>query len=224
MPLEFQVLPVFQTPLVVTQLPHIDNKALVDIVYSLRDAGLLKGGHGLGGLQTQGNIFKIDRKPVRQLGEAFVEMIGQMGVPTVLQMLGWAVLGRPGDASLDTPHNHLPYHFSAVYYPKVPALTPPEGNIVFFDPRETFAGGQPVQLPPKEGMMVMFPSWLKHSVVPLYNAKDDRISISLNAMIGTLSEADNYAPHRAQKRQPGEAGPPAFDPGSPEEFAYPGET
>ncbi|MFT3787854.1 MAG: putative 2OG-Fe(II) oxygenase [Tepidisphaeraceae bacterium] len=223
MPLDLKVLPVFPTPLVVTSLPHVDNKALVDIIYSLRDAGLLKGGHGLGGLQTQGNIFKIDRKPIRQIAEAFAEMIGQMGVPTILQMVGWAVIGQPGDLSLDQPHNHLPYHFSAVYYPKVPKLVQPEGSVVFFDPRETFTGGQPVQLPPEQGMMVLFPSWLKHSVVPVRNATEDRISISLNAIIGTLSEAENYAPHRAKKRAPGAGGPPEFDPASPVEFGYPGE-
>ncbi len=223
MALELNVLPVFHTPLVVARLPHIDNKVLTEIVYSLRDAGLLYGGHGLGGLQTQGNILKIDREPVRQLGAAFVEMIGQLGVANVLQMVGWAVLGRPGDLSLDQPHSHLPYHFSAVYYPKVPALTAPEGNIVFFDPRETFARAQPVQLPPQEGMMVLFPSWLKHSVVPLRNAREDRISISLNAIIGTLSDAENYAPHRAKKRQAGATGPQEFDPSSPEQFGYPGD-
>lgn len=223
MALDLKVLPVFDTPLVVTRLPHINNKALSDIVYSLRDAGLLYGGPGLGGLQTQGNLFKIDRKPVRQLAEAFVEMITQMGVPSVLQMVGWAVLGRPGDGSLDTPHNHLPYHFSAVYYPKVPPLTAPEGNIIFFDPRETFAGGSPVQVPPQEGMMILFPSWLKHSVVPLRTATDDRISISLNAIIGTLRDADNYPPHRGRRRAPGTPGPQEFDPNSPEQFAYPAD-
>ena len=223
MPLELKVLPVFPTPLVVTRLPHVNNKVLVDIVYSLRDAGLLRGGEGTGGLQTQGNIFKIERAPVRQLGEAFAEMMAQMGVTNVLQMTGWAVLGRPGDMSLDKPHNHLPYHFSAVYYPKVPVLQAPEGNIVFFDPRETFAGGQPVQLPPQEGMMVLFPSWLKHSVIPLQKATEDRISISLNAIIGALSDAENYAPHRARKYPPGAAGPQEFDPASPEQFGYPGD-
>jgi hypothetical protein len=223
MPLELQVLPVFQTPLVVTHVPHIDNKALSDIVYSLRDAGLLYGGGGLGGQQTQGNILRIDRKPIRQLAEAFAEMIQQMGAPSILQMVGWAVLGQPGDASLDTPHNHLPYHFSAVYYPEVPTLQAPEGNIVFFDPREAFAGGQPVQLPPQEGMMVLFPSWLKHSVVPLHHATDDRISISLNAIIGTLGQGEDYPPHRAQKRPPGTVGPQAFDPTSPEHFPYPAD-
>ena len=223
MPLSLKVHPVFATPLLVAHLPHVDNKALADIIYSLRDANLLYGGGRLGGLQTQGNILQIDRTPVRQLAEAFVEMIGQMGAPSVLQMVGWAVLGRPGDMSLDQPHNHLPYHFSAVYYPKVPKLTEPEGNIVFFDPRETFAGGPPVQLPPQEGMMVLFPSWLKHSVVPLHHATDDRISISLNAIIGTLTDADNYLPHRATKRLPGTVGPQQFDPTSPLQFPYPAD-
>jgi hypothetical protein len=223
MPLELKVLPVFHTPLVVTTLPHINNKALSDIVYSLRDAGLLKGGQGLGGLQTQGNIFKIDRRPIHQLAEAFADMLAQMGAPSVLQMVGWAVLGEPGDLSLNQPHHHLPYHFSAVYYPKVPALEAPEGSIVFFDPRETFAGGQPVQLPPQEGMMVMFPSWLKHSVIPFHSCREDRISISLNAIIGTLSESENYPPHRARKLIPGDPRPPEFDPTSPEQFAYPAD-
>ena len=224
MPLELKMLPVFHTPLVVTRLPHINNNALIDIVYALRDAGLLYGGHGLGGLQTQGNILKIDRKPIRQLAEAFAEMMAQLGALNVLQMVGWAVLGRPGDPSLNTPHNHLPYHFSAVYYPKVPVLQPPEGNIVFFDPRDTFAGGQPAQLPPQEGMMVLFPSWLKHSVIPLHNANDDRISISLNAIIGPLSDAENYPPHRAKKRQPGTPGPQEIDPPTPDHVPNPPHT
>ena len=223
MPLDLNVLPIFETPLVVTKLPHVDNKALADIVYGLRDAGLLTGGHGLGGQQTQGNLFKIDRKPVRQLGEAFAELLAGMGTPNVLQMIGWAVLGRPGDASLDTPHNHLPYHFSAVYYPKVPKLVSPEGNLILFDPRENFGGGAPAQLPPEEGMMVLFPSWLKHSVVPLNRTEGERISISLNAIIGPLGEADNFAPHRATKRVPGQKGPQQFDPNAPVDFPYPGD-
>ena len=70
--------------------------------------------------------------------------------------------------------------------------------------------------------MVLFPSWLKHSVIPLHHAKEDRISISLNAIIGVLSEAEDYAPHLAKKRQPDTSGPPEFDPSSPEQFAYPG--
>jgi hypothetical protein len=50
------------------------------------------------------------------------------------------------------------------------------------------------------------------------------ISIRLNAIIGTLSDAENYPPHRARKRQPGTAGPQEFDPASPEQFAYPADT
>jgi hypothetical protein len=80
-----------------------------------------------------------------------------------------------------------------------------------------------MQLPPQEGMMVLFPSWLKHSVIPLRTATEDRISISLNAIIGPLTEAENYAPHRAKRRSPGTQGPPEFDPASPEQFPYPGE-
>ena len=43
----------------------------------------------------------------------------------------------------------------------------------------------------------------------------DRISISLNAIIGTLGDAEDYPPHRARKRPPGAAGPQEFD--------YPGD-
>ena len=225
MVLEARVLPFFPTPLLAVRLTDVNNQSIANVVYALRNAGFMYGGPGLGGLQTQGNLLKTENLAIRQLANAFQGMIEQAAQPNhhILQMMIWAVLGRPGDLSLDSPHNHLPYHFSAVYWPQVPRdLQPPEGNLIFFDPREVYTGGKPAHIPPQEGLMVLFPSWMKHTVVPLRAAATDRISISLNAIIGPPpGSPDYFPPHRVKRRPPGVVLPQEFDPTAPEHFPYP---
>jgi hypothetical protein len=173
-------------------------------------------------------LLKIEgHRALGQLAGVFREMIEQAAKPTnyVLQMLAWAVIARPGDMSVDQPHNHLPYHFSAVYYPQVPrGMKTPEGDLVFFDPREVYASGRPTHIPPEEGLIVMFPSWLKHTVVPCRGTEGDRISISLNAIVGPPPGSVDYvAPHRVKKRTVGVVVKQEVDPEAPVEFAYPME-
>ena len=75
--MELKVLPFFPTHLLATRLADVNNRAIVDVIYALRDAGFLYGGPGLGGLQTQGNLLKIEHRACGRLAAAFREMIEQ---------------------------------------------------------------------------------------------------------------------------------------------------
>jgi hypothetical protein len=225
MALEVQVGQLFPTPLISTTLEDVDAGKIAAIVYSLRDAGFMFSGRDRGGAQTQGNFFLIDHPEVRKLRDRFFGLIHAFtkGQHHPLLIRGWAVILSRGDASADIAHNHLPYHWSAVYYPQVPALSGGQGNLLLYDPREVFIESPPAAITPHTGMLVMFPSWLRHTVEPVSTIDGDRISISLNATIGPPpdSAAANCPPHRLKKRAPGETPPQEFDPTAAADFPYP---
>lgn len=62
-------------------------------------------------------------------------------------------------------HDHMPEHFTFVYFLKCEGNSSP----LVFD-----VSGR--KIPPKEGMMVIFPAYLRHSV-PTYRSNEDRITI-----------------------------------------------
>ena len=95
-------------------------------------------------------------------------------------------------ASYNAPHDHPGNLWSAVLYVKVPSgLTGNQGQLEFLDPRNSVmntAGTIPelqqyfassVKVKPEPGMLVMFPSFLKHWVYP-HESPEDRISIAVN--------------------------------------------
>ena len=100
----------------------------------------------------------------------------------------WANINPPG--GYNRPHIHPNSHFSGVYYVKTPKDS---GNLVCNEPRlgahmvmPTRKKGKPpkelwreVQLEPKEGRIIVFPSWLWHLVEP-NKSNDIRISVSFN--------------------------------------------
>ncbi len=94
------------------------------------------------------------------------------------------------------PHTHPNNYLSGVYYVRVP----PGGDTVsFHDPRGQLNVIAPrvrrpnnhnssqINIPVKEGRLIVFPSWFKHSVLP--NMGDgERISISFNIMFSSFTE------------------------------------
>ena len=102
----------------------------------------------------------------------------------------WAIINKKN--SFNIMHNHQNCYLSAAYYVKKPERS---GDISFFDPVEpktyrypekekgTFHSNQVVTLRPEEGDLLIFPSYLYHSVEP--NLSDeDRIVISFNIDLG----------------------------------------
>ncbi|XGW00541.1 MAG: TIGR02466 family protein [Leptolyngbya sp. BL-A-14] len=85
-------------------------------------------------------------------------------------------------------HDHANCLFSGVYYVKAPKDS---GNLMFYDPRSAKAFYKPlvstftaytadaIAHAAEEGLLLIFPSWLKHGVEPNLS-EEDRVSISFN--------------------------------------------
>jgi uncharacterized protein (TIGR02466 family) len=104
----------------------------------------------------------------------------------------WANINPPG--AYHPTHHHPNNYLSGVYYVAVP---PPGSRLVLQDPRPSMIMPKPRQFTrltangadaeSKEGRMLIFPAWLKHSV-PANDGKEERISISFNLMFTNFAE------------------------------------
>ena len=98
----------------------------------------------------------------------------------------WSVINRAGAAN--ARHIHPNAFLSAAYYVKAPENC---GDIMFHDPRSAAVYRRPkisndnilntseISITPKDGLLVLFPSFLNHSVKPNESDKD-RVVISFN--------------------------------------------
>ncbi len=82
-----------------------------------------------------------------------------------------------GNGSYHSPHHHKDSLLSGILYIDTP---PGSGAVVFADPRGSLPPfGTTLQIEPKPGNLILFPSWLMHSVLPTLS-RDPRISVSFN--------------------------------------------
>lgn len=105
---------------------------------------------------------------------------------------GWVNVNPGG--GYNVPHDHPGAFWSAAYYVKVPVIDGddgPAGSIEFIDTRAGPAGQGIVGSPwlrglhtmrPRSGMLVVFPSTLKHWVHP-NKSDEERITIAINARV-----------------------------------------
>lgn len=88
----------------------------------------------------------------------------------------WATVNKQGIGH--DAHEHIDSLLSGVYYPKVPANA---GQLMFQDPRGTRwpFNRNVFYIQPEEGDIILFPSWLMHTVLPTEGG-DARVSIAFN--------------------------------------------
>jgi uncharacterized protein (TIGR02466 family) len=109
-----------------------------------------------------------------------------------LQMEGWINVNPLG--AFNAPHTHPEFALSGTYYvsiPPDPIIIEPEarsGAFEFLDPRANAASlliegaacfNQGVIVKPKAGMLMIFPSYLRHWVYP-NEEESERVSIAFN--------------------------------------------
>ena len=112
-----------------------------------------------------------------------------------LELTGcWANISPPGDGH--RPHTHPNNYLSGVYYVQVQAGA---DTISFDDPRPqtniiapatteiTDENAGQIHITTREGLLVLFPSWLQHQV-PRNKSQRDRISIAYNVMFSQFGE------------------------------------
>ena len=81
------------------------------------------------------------------------------------------------NGSFHSAHHHQDASISGILYITTP---PGSGAVVFNDPRGQLPPfGKSLQIVPKVGELIMFPSWLVHSVLPTMSTQS-RISVSFN--------------------------------------------
>jgi uncharacterized protein (TIGR02466 family) len=122
------------------------------------------------------------REMIKQAVDAYMEVLitHECSAPPqnlAARLWGWGINMRAGDTN--TTHVHHNAKVSGVYYVKIPPLSSkqknaakPEGSLMFYDPRpRAHMNRLPNQIteiviPPQEGLMVLFPSYYEHSVLP----------------------------------------------------------
>ena len=184
----------FPTPIYIADLnDHALNQQLErDIIaWSNQDKGVtrtnIKGWHS----QTDMNLKPEFKRLVDLLYEAQGVIYEQEHLDSE-PYLGnmWANINPPG--SMNRAHIHPNSLWSGVYYVKAPQNS---GQLKIEDPRSVAAMTRPRQKPgkmpdrlwrethydPKDGRLIMFPSWLNHCVDPNLS-NDIRISVSFNFM------------------------------------------
>ena len=111
------------------------------------------------------------------------------------KLLSWVVMSGTNDYHMTHSHSHSDW--SAVYYVDAgDQVEGPSGDITFEDPRGSVVevaranpdfpafyddvfGRSSMQIKPKNGLLIFFPSWLRHVTLP-YKGSRPRIAISTN--------------------------------------------
>ena len=155
----------------------------------------------IGGWQSQDNLIEWPEPEVAELVDSMrsgvLNMVsletGKVRFEAAISIFAWANVNR--SSSYNQVHTHPHNHWSGVYYVNPGEFDEDDvanpGQLQIHDPRDRAdmyihpgspALGKPFRVKPKAGTMVLFPSWLAHSVNIFYS-ETTRISIAFNAQV-----------------------------------------
>ncbi|PPR47596.1 MAG: hypothetical protein CFH19_00439 [Alphaproteobacteria bacterium MarineAlpha5_Bin9] len=186
---------IFATPIWSSIIPNYQdvNKKLYEYINNMRKSNP-EGKVRSNLIGWHSNNFDLkDEEPLffinsisKMLNESSIDM-GWDLKKNELKITGmWAII-NPTNAS-NARHIHSNNFISAAYYVKAPENC---GNIVFYDPRSANVIRTPAfersntlnssifKITPKEGLLVLFPSYLHHSV-DMNKSNEERIVVSFN--------------------------------------------
>ena len=185
----------FSTPIWTSLLANYQevNSKLLDYIKELKskdDAGKLKsninGWHSKNfDLKNENIVFFINNIST-QINKTLNDMGWDLEKNTLKITSMWTIINPP--KASNSRHIHSNNFISAAYYIKAPKNS---GDIVFYDPREANVIRHPIikthnklngnifSVVPKDGLLVLFPSYLHHSV-NVNQSEDDRIVLSFN--------------------------------------------
>jgi uncharacterized protein (TIGR02466 family) len=196
-----KVVMAFATPIYKTVWPDCKavNKALLRTVLAREKKEPSTARSNVGGWQSSHDLLKWPGAEIAQLqdwiNEAFKEIMkveaGPQPFNCRVAITAWANLNRHGD--YNRSHTHSGNHWSGVYYVEPGEDVegrPLSGAFEFIDPRPAINVYDIPGIPkfstwtirPEAGMMLMFPSWLRHSVLP-YQGTKERLTIAFNLRV-----------------------------------------
>ena len=182
----------FPTPIYIADIKHptLNQELERDIVaWSKQDKGITRT--NVQGWHSTTNMHELPQfKKLVDMLYACQKTIYDQEYYESEPVLGnmWANINPPG--GMNRAHQHPNSLWSGVYYIKAPKNC---GHLKIDDPRAAAAMVRPrqkdgekpprlfreTQYEPKEGRLIMFPSWLMHCVDP-NESNDIRISVSFN--------------------------------------------
>lgn len=152
-----------------------------------------------GGWESNDDLFDLDLPGLAELqslcaqavGDCVAEISRGSTVEIEVSLLAWANVVEKG--AYHTFHTHPDNHFSGVYV--VRAGEPDPGNdhsgvLCFYEPRpgaamtyfRNLGFGEDFEVTPRDGMLLLFPAFLGHSVHPFTGA-GKRITVAFNARL-----------------------------------------
>ncbi len=153
------------------------------------------------GFHSTSDFFNIDHPSIKEFHTMIVQNLqhylrqywaSESSIPLSdlgdlkLHLWGWSLILREG--SMSAPHMHPHCIISGVYYPEIPEemdTSKNAGCFILCDPRPRAAvvplkgQGNTLIIKPQTGMLLMFPSYMEHYVMP-FRGKSERLSIAFN--------------------------------------------
>ena len=191
---------VFPTPMGCIDVPGADelNPKIAEVILAREKAEATVKRSNKGGWHSKDDLLTWPELEFADLADTFRSATSHMIAATTgklrfkvdLRLMAWANVNRAGE--FNSPHIHPQNHWSGVYYVQTTDFSTDRikkaGNIEFADPRGPVGmvrapGHQDaMSLPPPQGAILIFPSWLYHWVNP-FSIDTVRISIAFNAAI-----------------------------------------
>ncbi len=206
-----QLTSLYPTTLLRRHLPDMDdtNQQLAGMIAELANSGpnMIAGTSNVGGFQTREDLLSENHRFARHAAmvslkqqliatiQSYAKLLFEqecMRNPANVDFMlwGWGVSLKAGHSQ--ELHVHPTAHISGVYYVAVPpgaqGETSTAGKIRFYDPRpranmnQLFTQITRHSEIPKAGDVLVFPSWLEHSVAA-FEGDGDRICIAFNVRL-----------------------------------------
>ena len=191
----------FPTPVLMQDLALTaeQNRRIAETIIERERRAHSIGRSNVKGWHSDDDFFDWDTPEINQLHDLCKEAVIHMTRETAtgklwespLNLYAWANLLRAG--SFNSVHDHAECAWAGVYYVETDVVAPEDGCsglLEFVDPRAAVTGGftpgDPFDMEslvtPRNGLLVIFPGWLKHIVYPFAREGDGiRISVAFNA-------------------------------------------
>lgn len=130
--------------------------------------------------------IRVLRELITAACERYIQNVTDEDVK-IVRLEAWANVSRKADwHGLHSHHAGGTETVSGVYWVRTPMINNEEGNelnghTIYYDPRGSFFPGRRKHvITPREGAMILHPSWLAHSVAPVKD-ECERISVAFDA-------------------------------------------
>ena len=206
----------FPTPIFIAMIPdhEILNPEIKQVIQDREKNTPARPRSGYGGWQSSTDMHEWGGEAFQQVLDSILDVVGTATVGRGHEVESvtwktncWGNINRNGDGNRS--HIHPGCFWSACYYVDDGGanadvalggqfiMEDPRGaGAIMYEERLTFPGkhgggfGGLQAVSPRNGMAIVFPSWLTHNVNP-YMGTEERISVAMNFAVDTIKYSDD---------------------------------